>query len=671
MVFEGPLMRRDLQSRDLIRMSCTGVKSFSNEPCLSPSYSSSCSSPCSPYTDPERSFNIGNVDCSDWNLCAVNHGSSRRKTKSTFQGVRVRNSVKELLIHLRNNKQITSRYGGKGIMESLNFEPCQELKTVFSNTKRSYEYSLGGPVSKRPAFQRHSFLAPSANPDSIHMENNYQNIASNSNCEVLQNIINIKDKTNPLSLNTVQVNWMSTLANNQKPLEEQYHEVQVVHTHNSDGSNPQTLEQCKVHNFPLLATPGLQTPIDQHSVPDCSQLGAHSQLLSSYRGLTTSFCDVLHWPDQSVGSVVNEMDYSSDVKMSAQPLHKASTPSHSFNLNNALGSRHSLFASYSISQQPSSVDENQAAATRPNKSFFHWQLDQEESKIASISREQLLAQDSDGDTFLHIAVAQGRRALSYVLARKMAAINELDIKEHNNQSALQVAVAANQHLIVQDLVGLGAQVNTADCWGRTPLHVCAEKGHSQVLQVIQKGVIERNQYVDAEATNYEGITALHCAVMSHNAAIHDLPRNLQPHSPEVQERLLKTKRLVDTIRSLIHMGASVETRDLKSGRSALHLAAEEANVDLLRLFLDLPNSVTFVNAKAYNGNTALHVVASLQHRFTQLDAVRLLMRKGADPSMRNLENEQPIHLVADGPVGEQIKRTLKGKVIKSKSSLLF
>lgn len=44
-------------------------------------------------------------------------------------------------------------------------------------------------------------------------------------------------------------------------------------------------------------------------------------------------------------------------------------------------------------------------------------------------------------------------------------------------------MAANQHLIVQDLVSLGAQVNTTDCWGRTPLHVCAEKGHAQVLQV--------------------------------------------------------------------------------------------------------------------------------------------------------------------------------------------
>ena len=76
--------------------------------------------------------------------------------------------------------------------------------------------------------------------------------------------------------------------------------------------------------------------------------------------------------------------------------------------------------------------------------------------------------------------------------------------------------------------------------------------------------------------------------------------------------------------------------------------------------------------QAYNGNTALHVAASLQYRVTQLDAVRLLMRKGADPSTRNLENEQPVHLVPDGPVGEQVRATegkdiLLGLVLKRKS----
>lgn len=40
-------------------------------------------------------------------------------------------------------------------------------------------------------------------------------------------------------------------------------------------------------------------------------------------------------------------------------------------------------------------------------------------------------------------------------------------------------------------------------------------------------------------------------------------------------------------------------KDRKSGRTALHLAAEEANLELIRLFLELPSCLSFVNAKVF------------------------------------------------------------------------
>jgi hypothetical protein len=40
--------------------------------------------------------------------------------------------------------------------------------------------------------------------------------------------------------------------------------------------------------------------------------------------------------------------------------------------------------------------------------------------------------------FLHIAVAQGRRALAYVLASKMATVGMLDMKEHNGQVRIYI-----------------------------------------------------------------------------------------------------------------------------------------------------------------------------------------------------------------------------------------
>lgn len=53
------------------------------------------------------------------------------------------------------------------------------------------------------------------------------------------------------------------------------------------------------------------------------------------------------------------------------------------------------------------------------------------------------------------------------------------------QTALQIAAATNNHLIVRDLLSHGANINTRDLWGRSPLHVCAQKGHVLSLQVRQ------------------------------------------------------------------------------------------------------------------------------------------------------------------------------------------
>lgn len=112
----------------------------------------------------------------------------------------------------------------------------------------------------------------------------------------------------------------------------------------------------------------------------------------------------------------------------------------------------------------------------------------------------------DPSRVLHIAVAQGKRALTYVLAPKMAECGVLDLKERNGQvgpvrlpvlvlmfnqvcvcvcakTALQIAAATNNHLIIQDLLSHGAGINTRDLWGRSPLHLCAQKGDFLSLKV--------------------------------------------------------------------------------------------------------------------------------------------------------------------------------------------
>lgn len=69
-----------------------------------------------------------------------------------------------------------------------------------------------------------------------------------------------------------------------------------------------------------------------------------------------------------------------------------------------------------------------------------------------------------------------------------------------------------------------------------------------------------------------------------------------------------------------------------------------------------PNLILNLLFQAFNGNTALHVVSALQNSRSQVAAVKLLMSRGADPGVRNLENELPWQLVTEGPSGEKVPR---------------
>ncbi|XP_028987679.1 NF-kappa-B inhibitor zeta [Betta splendens] len=302
----------------------------------------------------------------------------------------------------------------------------------------------------------------------------------------------------------------------------------------------------------------------------------------------------------------------------------------------------------------------QAPAAEIKMTLFQWQVQQEAQKFECVSPEMLQMQDADGDTCLHIAVAQGRRALTYVLAGKMAIYGFLDLKEHNGQTPLQLAVATNQHLIVRDLLEHGAQINTQDLWGRSPLHVCAEKGHFLSLRSICS-LIGSEQTIDVEMFNFDGLTPLHVAVLAHNAVIREMRTLENPCAYRLMELTQRKHIYMECIRTLLVMGASYGKPDLKSGRTCLHIASEEANVELFQLFLNQSSSLSIVNVKTFSGNSALHIVSSLQNHKTQVEAVKLLMRKGADPGTRNFENELPSQLVPEGPIGEKIRQILKGK----------
>ncbi|NXX20734.1 IKBZ inhibitor, partial [Podargus strigoides] len=151
-------------------------------------------------------------------------------------------------------------------------------------------------------------------------------------------------------------------------------------------------------------------------------------------------------------------------------------------------------------------------------SFFQFQLHREESLLRNIPVDKLLAPDEHGNRLLHKAVAQGRRALTYALAQRFASLNKINEKDAEKRTALHLAAEKNQHLMVSDLISLGANVNEQDSLGKTPLHLCAENGYLRVLEVL-KNCKNNGVCVEVNLTDHYGLTPLHCAALAHTALV--------------------------------------------------------------------------------------------------------------------------------------------------------
>ncbi|XP_068028300.1 uncharacterized protein [Anomalospiza imberbis] len=214
-------------------------------------------------------------------------------------------------------------------------------------------------------------------------------------------------------------------------------------------------------------------------------------------------------------------------------------------------------------------------------SFFQFQLSREENLLRNIPEEKLLAPDENGNRLLHKAVAQGRRALTFALAQRFASLNKIDEKDAEKRTALHLAAEKNQHLMVSDLISLGANVNEQDSSGKTPLHLCAENGYLRVLEVL-KSCKNNGMCVDVDLPDHCGLTPLHCAALAHTVLVTESQSTARDTSTGRFLRLRKAQ-ILEGILCLLQMGAKPQLQVLNSCQTSTPCLKLEENTELMCL----------------------------------------------------------------------------------------
>ncbi|CAL8344483.1 unnamed protein product [Arctogadus glacialis] len=182
--------------------------------------------------------------------------------------------------------------------------------------------------------------------------------------------------------------------------------------------------------------------------------------------------------------------------------------------------------------------------------YFVSQLQREENELEDVCDSRLLATDGQGRMALHRVACLGKRAQGYAIAKRMASIHCLDLKDSEGMTSLHLAARHNQHLMVADLIGLGANANEKDASGKTCLHICAERGYIRVLEVL-KQMMSDGVFVDMDATDNYGLSVLQCAALGLSAAVQELEG--RACLGRARLHTLRKEQMMETLECLLQM----------------------------------------------------------------------------------------------------------------------
>ena len=225
----------------------------------------------------------------------------------------------------------------------------------------------------------------------------------------------------------------------------------------------------------------------------------------------------------------------------------------------------------------------------------------------TLTKDEQLAladQDSYGFSALHHAAKEGSVATIDQLLASPQVEQIINQRAKNNATPLYVAVQHNRLQAVQQLLKSGANPNSATVHGMTPLCSAIHHGLDAIaLELLQVPAINVDFALE------DGTTALYLAVEC---------------------------GMLSVVVALLKKGANVNSVR-KDSSAPLHIAAKKGSKEMCALLAT--HSQTNINLQLKSGKTALHIAVEYNHP----DVVSFFLERGANPALSGWDKETSLH----------------------------